>query len=556
MVLDRKFWWAALLLFVLVMITGIKVPMVVNAAKYAEVSREMVESGDWINLKVGGDAYDQKPPLMFWIGALFFSLFGVSTIVFKISILPFSFLGIYSTYRLGKLLYGKSIGQLAALFWASSLAFLHFHDDIHTDTLLASVVVFAVWQLAAFFEERKSRQFILGIVGVGLAMLTKGPVGLVIPACAVGAQLLLHRRWRDIFHLRWIVAALLTALLISPALIGLYNQFGPEGIKFYFWTNNVGRITGSYAGSGNDPAFYLHTSLYMLAPFTAFAIAGIAREIRKYVLHKGKVESDDEFYSLGGTIPYLLVLSFAQAQNPHYMMAVIPFVMILAARFVVQLQAGEVSPPLSRVIQETNRVISILLWLLIFIFTLYIFPEKDSWFWITLTLLTAIFVYFRFQLKGMERQIGLLTLTMFAFIFTLQVSIIPHQQAYHSSFRAVDDYNRRMTDSEQLHIYRPQARYWELFFYGKKPGKYFVTEKDLPRLLEEQGDWVYTDAKGKEEITREIPETQVVGEYSHRNISSQSLKFLNPKTRASKLEKRYLLKLPQQILRYHLQKRK
>jgi hypothetical protein len=66
----------------------------------------------------------------------------------------------------------------------------------------------------------------------------------------------------------------------------------------------------------------------------------------------------------------------------------------------------------------------------------------------------------------------------------------------------------------------------------------------LPRLLEEKKDWVFTDSEGKEQILNILPETEIMGEYDHRSLSQMTFPFLNPATRASKLEKRYLLHLP------------
>ena len=147
------------------------------------------------------------------------------------------------------------------MFWVVSLGYLYFHNDIHTDTLLADTVIFSIWQLAAYFKGKKPVHFYLGMAGIGLSMLAKGPVGLAIPAFATGIHLVLHRQWKEIFHLRWVTGAVVVFVIIIPALAGLFNQFGPEGIKFYFWTNNMGRITGSYAGKNSDPFFYIHTSL-------------------------------------------------------------------------------------------------------------------------------------------------------------------------------------------------------------------------------------------------------------------------------------------------------
>jgi hypothetical protein len=115
---------------------------------------------------------------------------------------------------------------------------------------------------------------------------------------------------------------------------------------------------------------------------------------------------------------------------------------------------------------------------------------------------------------------------------------------YHAPFQVAGDFNRYAGKGEQIHLYLKPSRYWEILFYSDNPGKYFVTEAELPQLLEEKEDWVFTDKEGKDEILKKMPETKVVGEYNHRSLSQMTPKFLNPKTRASKLEKRYLLHLP------------
>ena len=71
-----------------------------------------------------------------------------------------------------------------------------------------------------------------------------------------------------------------------------------------------------------------------------------------------------------------------------------------------------------------------------------------------------------------------------------------------------------------------------------------MTEDDLPGLIEQKKDWVFTDTTGKDQIINKLPDTKIVAEYDHRSLSQATPRFLNPKTRASKLEKRYLLQLP------------
>jgi hypothetical protein len=137
-----------------------------------------------------------------------------------------------------------------------------------------------------------------------------------------------------------------------------------------------------------------------------------------------------------------------------------------------------------------------------------------------------------------------LTLTQLALMFSLFFSFYPKMSAYHAPFQVAADFNKKAGPTEQIHLYLKPSRYWEIFFYSEHPGKYFVTKEDLPKLLEEKKDWVFTDTDGKEQILKESPDTEIISEYNHRSLSQMTFPFLNPATRASKLEKRYLLHLP------------
>lgn len=541
---SRLFQLATLVIFLIVIAVSLNSPLIVNAAKYAQVSREILESHEWINLTIAGEAYEQKPPLLFWIGALFFSLFGVSTAIWKTAFLLTSVLGVYSVYRLGKLFSGENAGRLAALFWAVSLGFLFYHSDVHTDTLLADLVVFSIWQLAVFFREKRSANFYLGVTGIGLAMLTKGPVGLVIPACSVGFHLLLNRKWKDIFHVRWIAAALIISAIVTPALLGLFRHFGAEGIKFYFWTNNMGRITGAYYGHNSDPFFYLHSTLYVLAPFTVFAISGLVVMIRRVIKDREKSGETGEFYTLGGIIPYFLILSVAKTKNPHYLMEIAPLFMVIAAQFAMAISSGEISRSLRKTVYGLNIFLISVIWIITGLFVFWLFPEHNGVYWVMIFIFAALLLWSVWRYRGLPKQIAMLTITILAFMFSLNFSFYPNMQKYHSPLFAVKEFNQKASPAEKIHLYKPASRYWDVLFYAKSPGKYYVSGDELPVLISNSKDWVYTDAEGKNEIVSLLPGTKIIGEYDHQSLSKITLPFLNPGTRASKLKKRYLLQLP------------
>ena len=245
---GQVFLYVILAIFTMtVYVVGLFPETTVDSAKYASISREIFEKGDFIHLRIHGEPYLQKPPLLFWLGAIFFRIFGISMFAFKLPTLLFSFLGIYSTYRLGRLTYDKRTGIISALIFGTSEALFLFNMDVHTDMLLTSNIIFGIWQLAEYLDKRKALNFILGFIGVGLAMISKGVIGLVVPVFAIAGFLIMKKDFRTLFSLKWLAGLAILILILYPTLKGLFDQFGITGLKFYFWSNNIDRIRGVYS---------------------------------------------------------------------------------------------------------------------------------------------------------------------------------------------------------------------------------------------------------------------------------------------------------------------
>ena len=129
---------------VVTFILGLLVPITSDAGKYAAISRIIYETGEWINLKIHFEPYLQKPPLLFWITTPFYYILGPSAFAFKLPVLLYSGIAVYSTYRFTKLFYDLKTAKLAALMLATCEFYFLFHNDVHTDSLLAANVIFSV----------------------------------------------------------------------------------------------------------------------------------------------------------------------------------------------------------------------------------------------------------------------------------------------------------------------------------------------------------------------------------------------------------------------------
>ncbi|WP_421919746.1 ArnT family glycosyltransferase [Marinifilum sp.] len=520
---------------------GLFVHQTADAGKYAAISRTLLESGDWINLKSHGMPYDQKPPLLFWLGAISFKLFGYYNWAFKLPTLLFSALGIYSIFRLGKLLYNEATGKLAALVFVTTEMCFLYNMDIHTDALLTANVIFGIWQVMEYLKNKKWHHFVLGFVGIGLAMMSKGPIGLAVPVFAIGTHLLLHRDFKNIFNWRWILAAFILLLVISPALAGLYGQLGIEGVKFYFWTNMAGRIDGSYAGGNTDYFFYIHTMAYILLPWSIFALIALFMEFREHSLKKWKALPNDEFVTLGGSVLFLIVLSMAKGKAPHYMMIVTPLISIYTAKWILKIQESDNYPRLKKILNPIHFGSLLILWAIAFFIPTYIWPTTTWYVWLPVALAFVMFCYYFFRKKNFHHLKVTTILSVTALNIVLFTVMLPSMFDYMASVQMCKTYNAEAKDSDILYSYK--CEHDEVYFYAKSESHYVHNSNQLNAILNQNTSWVYTNKEGLEEIQSSNVKLEKLYTYDHKKVSKPKFKFIWPATRQASLQQRYLVKV-------------
>jgi 4-amino-4-deoxy-L-arabinose transferase-like glycosyltransferase len=208
--------------------------------RYAEVSREMVNRGDWILMHRNGDLYTDKPPFFFWaVGFSSFFWQGVTPFSVRFPSALFGTLTVLLTFFIGRRLYSSRTGFLSGLILATSVQFAHLSTRGNIDTTLtffttASILCFLRWyQLRPegerFPERMKGLSFYGYYISMAVATLAKGPVGFILPLAVTLLFLLVQKEWRAIKRLR-----LLPGMLLFIAIVlAWYFPAVLKGGKYY-----------------------------------------------------------------------------------------------------------------------------------------------------------------------------------------------------------------------------------------------------------------------------------------------------------------------------------
>ncbi len=504
-----------------------------DAAQYAEISREMLLSNNPLQVFCLGKPYLDKPPLLFWLTAMSYKIFGVGNIAYRLPSLFFAAITVLSTYRFSKLFYSEHIARMATLMLASTYAFFMLTNDVRTDTLLVGSVMFSVWQLTSYLQNRKMIHLALGAVGVSLAMLAKGPIGFLIPVYALFPYLLFKKEWKKIFDWQYGIAVVIIALLLFPMCLGLYQQYGKEGLLFYFWTQSFGRITGENIWNNNpDPIFLIHTTLWAFLPWSLFLFAGLFLRIKAFVIAKEKSSTSENITTFGFMFT-LISMMLSKYQLPHYIFVVYPLGAVIAADAFAKLATKR----WTRFLQFSLLVA---VWVLLLLVNVYLFPAK-----IVLLLVLGICLLYTMFLFHSTKDMLLVSLaTILSGNLLMNLNFYPQLQRYQPSEEIGTYLYRQHIPREKLQVHFSCFSF-ALAFYYQNITEGCLNREELETAFDKTKEiYLLVDEAHYNELTAQAKwESEVLKTYYKYGITQLSLPFLNPNTREQTLQKIYLVRL-------------
>src|SRR3954467_5031074 len=177
-------------LWCVIYMTGLSTPALLDDADtvHAEAAREMVQRHDWVTLHANGVRYLEKAPLMYWSVATSYKMFGVSEWSTRFPLMLGVLIIILATYGLGRWTFGPEGGFDSGLVMATALGPYLFTRFLIPDVSVGLWLTATYWLFLKTLEDEKpSRWVCWGLAAVcALNVLTKGLIGLVFPAGAIG----------------------------------------------------------------------------------------------------------------------------------------------------------------------------------------------------------------------------------------------------------------------------------------------------------------------------------------------------------------------------------
>lgn len=312
---------------------------------YAEIAREMLQSGNYIIPHLNGLPYIEKPPLLYWLMAGSEALFGRTAFAARLVPAGSMFvLAIYCMY-FGRRIGNLRLGMLAGLILSSSVVMALLSRTILFDPLLTALMGLALLHFYLWYTERRPAFLRAAYVLVGLGMLAKGMVAVVLCAAIAGLFLLQDARRK-----------VLLRQLLDPWGLGLFlavtvpwhvaaTRALPEFSWFYFVNEHVLRFLGRrlphdyYTG---PVYYYIPRLLLLLFPWTPFVL--LLSRVRAAVTTPGGQHGLGRFCMTWFLVVFVF-FSLSEAKANYYLMVGMPGAALwLATAIDARVRSGRLLP--------------------------------------------------------------------------------------------------------------------------------------------------------------------------------------------------------------------
>ena len=300
--------------------------------RYASIARDMAAGGDWVTPRLHGEPWLEKPILYYWVAGLGYRVLGDGELAAR---LP-SVLGALTTMlALGWVawrFYGPTTAALFALVFPSSVAVLAFARAATPDMLFTSTLALALAAAAPLVLLHPRRavwayQVAFG-AALGLAVLAKGPAGVVLAGASTVIGALLTKRGARVWRLAGPLALASFGIVALPWYV-LCILRNPEFVQVFFVSHNVQRFLAPVF-QHEQPFWYFGPVLLLgLAPWTA-AIVATVREAATRLTRRAWTGSPAIFLASWVLFP-VAFFSFSQSKLPGYVLPAVPAAALLLA---------------------------------------------------------------------------------------------------------------------------------------------------------------------------------------------------------------------------------
>jgi 4-amino-4-deoxy-L-arabinose transferase-like glycosyltransferase len=543
-VAQKRPYIVVLVLAILVNIAGIGIKYFTDdPSLYSMLARTMAQSNNFADIIYHGKDWLDKPHFPFWMAALSFKVFGISTIAYKLPALLFFLMSVVYTYKLARKFYDLETALIAILILLTAQHVLMSNTDVRAEPYIMGLLMGAVYHFYKVKERFSLADILLASLFTACAVMTKGIYLLIPIGSAIIGDYLFKKDLKNLFHLKWLLAFILVAIFTLPEIYTLYIQFdlhpekvvfgktGISGIHWFLWDSQFGRFNNNsfIKNTHGSIFFFLHTLLWAFAPWMLLFYYAIFRHIRKMV----KGVALPEYITISGSVVMLLIFSISKFQLPFYTNILFPFFAIITAGFVRKVFNSNRNLFFTIVQYSVTALLIIAVIVLNFIFA----PERLTIFLPLCILLIGITLYIYKNAASKQRALFLFTCCVGLWVNAYLMSVVyPTLLTFKGDLHAAEYINQHHPNDEVIAAFNvPNA----FEFYTHQP----VTFMDMTEATKHANALILINDAQKADLQKNNTPFELIKAFDNYPNENMTLPFIMESKRPTTLNHFFLVRL-------------
>lgn len=543
---NRQFYTLLFVLALAINLAGINVKFFTDdPGLYAAIAKNLIYKHDFLQLFTYNQDWLDKPHFPFWLILCSFKLFGVSVWAYRLPALLFFMLSFVYTFLFTKKYYGFEVAIMAVLILMTAQNVLMSNVDVRAEPYLMGLIIGSIYHISRLEDRFTFTDLLLAALLTACAIMTKGLFVLVAIYGGLFGQLMFQHKFKHIFHFKWILMVLLTAIFILPEIYALYVQFDmhPEkvvfgrqhvsGIKWFLWDSQFGRFVnnGPITRKSGDIFFYLHTLLWAFAPWCLLFYYAVYKNLKEIFL-KRKLP---EYYALFGGLLLLLLFTLSRFQLPFYTNSIFPLFAVVTAPY-CYMQLSRFGTKFRLISQW---VYIVLLPIAILAINFFMHSTNTLYFTFDCLMFGLLIVLISFSIKELSKKVFMLNCAVALFANCYLNTVFYNQlAAYKGQITAAEYINQSAFDKYHLYSLRTENNIFQ--FYCKRPVDFIPLER-FNKFKPVDSSAFYVNQQSMDLLVQSHADFRIIKTFQNYPQENMSLTFINKATRYKTLDHVYLI---------------
>lgn len=327
---------------------------------YSQTAKEMIQQKSWMTPYLFGAPQFEKPVLLYWFLRIAFMFFGISSFSARFFPAFFAAAGVIAAYLLSLIGFkNEKKAFISSLILMSSGLYIGLARTVFTDMIFS---VFILFSLLSFYwdysrNDKAGPGILLFFIFSGLAVLTKGPLGILIPLLIVLAFLFIKNDIKVLRSKYTLLGILIFIALSLPWYIFMIRKYGSSFTHEFFYNDHFRRLIEAEHRGNDRWYFYPFSMIGCMFPWSVYTLTALIF-IFKYLR---KNANPFYLFLISWVSVVFLVFQFAHSKLVSYIFPLFPALAIITGDFIYE---ASLSKNRNRLFFIVSLLMSVILWLL------------------------------------------------------------------------------------------------------------------------------------------------------------------------------------------------